>query len=193
MTNLCEIISGRKFILIGAAAVALFSSACGSSTPPDTRAADEKAIRDLDAQWSKAAASNNLDAVLAYYTDEASLLPPNEPIADNRQAIRASWAAFLVPGTSLSWEANRVDVSRSSDLAYTQGTYQATMKDAKGAMVPDHGKYVEVWKKQADGKWKVVADMFNSDVAMAAPAPEKKASSKTPKRHSRARRRSRRA
>jgi ketosteroid isomerase-like protein len=193
MTSSCEKKSGCRFILVSGAAVALLLSACGSSTPPDTRAADEKVLRDMDAQWSKAAASNNLDAVVAYYTDDASLLPPNEPIADNKQAIRASWAGFLVPGTSVSWEANRVDVSRSSDLAYTQGTYQATMKDAQGKLAPDHGKYLEVWKKQADGKWKAVADMFSSDVAAAPASAEKKAPAKGMKRHSRARRRSRRA
>jgi ketosteroid isomerase-like protein len=45
------------------------------------------------------------------------------------------------------------------------------MKDPQGNPVADHGKFVEVWKKQADGKWKVVEDIFNSDVPMAAPAP----------------------
>jgi ketosteroid isomerase-like protein len=39
--------------------------------------------------------------------------------------------------------------------------------------VTDQGKLVEVWKKQADGKWKTVADIFNSDLP-ASPPPEKK-------------------
>jgi ketosteroid isomerase-like protein len=47
------------------------------------------------------------------------------------------------------------------------------MKDAQGKPVTDHGKLVEVWKKQADGKWKTVADTFNSDLPSSAP-PEKK-------------------
>ena len=192
MMNPCEKISGQKFILIGGTAVVLLLCACGSSTPPDTRAADEKVIRDLEAQWSRTASSKNVDGTVAYYTDDAALLPPNAPIADNKQAIRASWASLLAPGTSVSWEATRVEVSRSSDLAYTQGTYQAKFKDAQGKPVSDHGKYVEVWKKQADGKWKVVSDIYNSDVAAAAPA-EKKAAKKGMKRHSRARRRPRRA
>lgn len=193
MRNSCEKIPERKFLLIGGAAVALLLSACGSSTPPDTRAADEKAIRDLDAQWSKTASANNVDGTVSYYTDDAALLPPNAPIADNKLAIRASWAGLLVPGTSVSWEATRVEVSRSSDLAYTQGTYQAMFKDAQGKPVADHGKYVEVWKKQSDGKWKVVSDIYNSDVAAVSAPVEKKAGAKGMKRHSRARRRSRRA
>jgi ketosteroid isomerase-like protein len=48
------------------------------------------------------------------------------------------------------------------------GTYQGTMNDAKGKPITDRGKYVTVWKKQADGNWKVVVDIFNSNL----PAPE---------------------
>jgi len=67
-----------------------------------------------------------------------------------------------------------VEVARSSDLAYLMGVYQLTMKDPQGKPVMDQGKLVEVWKKQADGKWKTVADIFNSDLPPAAPLEKKK-------------------
>ena len=54
------------------------------------------------------------------------------------------------------------------------GMYQLTMKDSQGNPVNDRGKFVEVWKKQADGKWKVEADIFNSDLPVAAPSAERK-------------------
>ena len=159
-------------------ALALIASSCGQQTPPDTRAADESAIRALDAQWEKAAAARDVDGTVSYYSDDASLLAPNAPIAGSKQAIRAAWASLLGPDVSLSWQANKVEVSRSSDLAYIVGVYQLAMKDPHGKPATDQGKFVEVWKKQADGKWKVVADIFNSDLALPAPpAPaEKKAS-----------------
>jgi len=37
-------------------------------------------------------------------------------------------------------------------------------KDPKGVASADHGKFVEVWRKQADGKWKCAVDIFNSDI-----------------------------
>ena len=67
-----------------------------------------------------------------------------------------------LPGKSLSWEAKKVEVSRSGDLAYLIGAYRLAMKGAQ-----DRGKFVEVWKKQPDGQWKVVADIFNSDLPAA--------------------------
>jgi hypothetical protein len=53
------------------------------------------------------------------------------------------------------------------------GAYQMTTKSPRGQLVEDHGKFLEVWKKQADGKWKVVADVYNSDLPVLAPTPEK--------------------
>jgi len=159
--------------LCGCLALLLLTSGCGPSTPPDTRAADEKAIRDADADWAKAAASRDLDATLSYYSDDASLLPPNAPIATGNHAIRAVWAPLLVADTSVSWKPTKVEVARSGDLAYLLGVYQITTKGPQGKPDTDNGKLVEVWKKQADGKWKVVADIFNSDLPLSKPTEKK--------------------
>ena len=186
MRGRCEKSQKSRLIVWGGLVLVLFVSACGQQAPPDTRAADEGTIRDLDAQWSKAAAARDLDGTVSYYSDDASVLPPNAGIASGTAAIRSVWSSFLVPGTSVSWQASKVEVSRSSDLAYTMGTYQATMKDSHGKPVEDRGKYVEVWKKQADGKWKAVSDIFNSDLPLPAPPEKKKAQAKPRTHHARA-------
>jgi uncharacterized protein (TIGR02246 family) len=159
-------------------ALVLIASGCGQQAPKDTRAADESAIRALDAQWSKAAAAKDVDATVSYYSDDASLLSPNSPIASDKQSIRAAWTSLLGPDTSLAWQVNKVDVARSGDLAYVVGVYQMTMKDLQGKPATDRGKFVEVWKKQTDGNWKTVADIFNSDLPAQtqAPSAEKKRS-----------------
>jgi ketosteroid isomerase-like protein len=150
------------------------TTACNQQAPPDTRAADESAVRETDAQWSKTAMANDLDGTVAYYSDDASILPPNAPIATGKPAIRAVWATLLSPDTIVSWQVTKADVARSGELAYVMGTYQIAAKNPRAKSQEDHGKLVEVWKKQSDGKWKTVADIFNSDVAAPAPAPAKK-------------------
>jgi uncharacterized protein (TIGR02246 family) len=153
----------------------LLVSACGQQAPPDTRATDETAIRATDAQWSKTAATKDLDATVAYYTDDATVLPPNTPVATGKQAIRDVWTPLVAPGVDTAWQVTKVEVSHSGDLGYVVGVYQITMKDPQGNPATEHGKLVEVWKKQPDGKWKCVADIFNSDQPAAVPAlPEKK-------------------
>jgi ketosteroid isomerase-like protein len=166
-----EIARRTTLVLCGCVALILFAAGCGEQKPPDTRAADEKAIRDADAQWSKTASARDVDGTVAYYSDDASVLAPNAPIASDKQSIHAAWAGLLTPDTSLSWQASKVEVARSGDLAYLIGTYQLITKDAHGKPISDNGKFVEVWKKQADGKWKVVADIFNSDLPLAQQRP----------------------
>lgn len=153
--------------LAAAPALALWASACGQQVPTDTRAADESAIRQLDAQWSSTASANDLEGTVSYYSDDAVLLPPNAPIANGKPAIRAVWAGLLLPGAKVSWEVTKVEVARSSDLAYLTGAYEVRLPDPRPG-VADKGKLLEVWKKQADGKWKVGADIFNSDLPVAA-------------------------
>jgi len=171
MNRRFEAVQTSSAILPTCIALILIASACGQPAPKDTRAADANTIRDLDAQWSKTAATRDVDATVAYYADEASLLPPNAPLATDKQSIRAVWADLLAPDTSLSWQSSNVDVSKSGDLAYSMGIYQATAKDAHGNPITDHGKFLEVWKKQADGKWKVVADVYNSNLPLQPPSP----------------------
>jgi uncharacterized protein (TIGR02246 family) len=173
--------------LVPIAAVVLVAGSC-APTPPDTRAADEKTIRALDEQWSRTAAKNDLDGTVAFYADDAVLLPPNAPIAMNKNAIRDSWADLLAPNNSVSWRVSKVEVAKSGDLGYLYGTYQLSIADPKGAASSsDRGKLVEVWKKQADGKWKCIVDTYNSDLA-APTAPEPKKSPAKPGRSSRHRR-----
>jgi uncharacterized protein (TIGR02246 family) len=163
----------RKIAFCSWLALLLVASGCNQAAP-DTRAADESAVKDQDAQWAKTAGANDLDGTVAYYTDDASLLPPNAPIATGKQAIRAVWATMLNPDVIVSWQVTKADAARSGELAYVTGVYEITAKNPKGKPQEDRGKLVEVWKKQADGKWKVVTDIFNSDLPVPAPVEKKK-------------------
>jgi uncharacterized protein (TIGR02246 family) len=146
-----------SFVLLG------FMPACQQQTAPDTRAADERAIRETDVTWSKVAGAKDLEAILSFYTDDASLLPANAPMATGKDAMRTAWSQLLAtPGFGLSWQPTKAEVSRGGDLGYTIGTYELTMTGPGGQPIIDRGKYVVVWKKQADGNWKAAADIFNS-------------------------------
>jgi len=130
--------------------------------------ADEKAVRDADEAWSKAAASKNVDKTVAFYADDAIVMPPNAERATTKEAIRKIWKDLLTDAT-ISWKAAKIEVAKSADLAFISGTYEVTMNDVvTGKPVNDHGKYLEVWEKTADGRWKCGADIWNSDIPVAA-------------------------
>ena len=87
MLNRSEKLRGPKLAFCASLTLLLLAAACGPTPPPDTRAADVSALRDLDAQWSKTAGTRDLDATVAYYSDDAALLPPDAPIVNGKQAI----------------------------------------------------------------------------------------------------------
>ena len=156
----------------GCVALLSFTIVCPASAA-DTKSAIEKALRDLEGQWSEAAGAKDVDKTVSFYSDDAIVLPANAPIATTKEAIRNVWKGlFDSPGAAISWKPSKVEISKSGDMAYVTGSYELTMNDASGKPTTDRGKYVTVWKKQADGKWKCGTDIWNSDLPV--PPPEKK-------------------
>jgi uncharacterized protein (TIGR02246 family) len=146
---------------------------CAPQAAPDTREADERAIREIEIEWSKAVAAKDVERCMSFYADDASVFETGSPMFTGKDTIRKGFdAIFAMPGASVSFQTAKVVAARGGDLAYTYGTYAMTMNDAKGKPVNDKGKYVTVYAKQPDGKWKAVADIRNSDLP--APAPPKK-------------------
>ena len=71
----------------------------------------EQALRDSDDAWSKAAARKDLEKTIAYYSNDAIVLPPNAPIATTKDAIKKLWGDLLAsPGLVISWKATKVEV-----------------------------------------------------------------------------------
>ena len=144
--------------------LALLAPGC-KQQQPDTRAADEAAIRQADIAWSKVAEAKQLDSFIGYFLDDAVELGPNEPMAAGKEAIRKMMSdMFAMPGFGIKWQPNKAEAARSGDFGYSLGTYEVTMNDPKGKPMADRGKYVTIWKKQTDGSWKITLDMFNSDL-----------------------------
>ena len=152
---------------------ALFSFAFfGTASAADTKI--EQALRDADAQLSAAAAAKDLDKTVSYYSDNAVVMPPNSGRATTKEAIQSALKDLLAsPGSTVSWKATKVEVAKSGDLACVSGTYEEMTIDASGKPVKDRGKYVKVWEKQPDGKWKCGADIWNSDLPVPVPSGKK--------------------
>jgi ketosteroid isomerase-like protein len=150
------------------------SSSSSSEKPGDTQPVEQR-LRDLDAQWAKAAATKDVDQTIAFYSDDAIVFPPNATSAATEDAVRNVWKDMLAtPGLVITWQPTRVQLAKSGDMGWVSGTYELTMNDASGNPTNDRGKYLEVWEKQTDGNWKCRADMWNSDLTASASTPAAK-------------------
>lgn len=158
-------------VVFATAVFALLLGCAPATTAPDTHDADVAALKDNEAQWNKDFAAKDVDRLVAHYADDAVLMSPGSPAASGKDAVRAELKAMVAdPALALNFQASRVEVSKSGDMAYTQGSYSMTMTSpvTKKPMT-DKGSYVTAYKKQ-DGAWKAVSDIATSEVAPAPPA-----------------------
>jgi ketosteroid isomerase-like protein len=127
---------------------------------------DMAAIMKADSAWDKASEAKSAEGWLSFYTDDAIMMPPGEQVCKDKASREASIKnMFAIPGVSLRFQNTKVEVSRMGDLGYAAGVYQWTSKDAKGKDIHETGKYCETWKKQSDGSWKCIVDIWNADPA----------------------------
>jgi uncharacterized protein (TIGR02246 family) len=155
------------FFLLTSASVSLGhcqDSGAERERVPQTAGRDDTAIRAASAGWSRAAQSKDVEKSLAFFADDAVMLAPKSPAVLGKQNIRKVWQRMLaLPGRGLSFTPARVEVARSGDLAWEQGTYEFGTTDELGVTTIERGTYVTVWKKQLDGTWKVVGDIHDTN------------------------------
>lgn len=125
---------------------------------------DVTAIMKADSAWDRASEAKSVDGWLGYYADDAIMMPPGENVCKDKASREASIKAmFAIPGMSLRFQDSKVDISNSGDLGYAVGVYQWASKDPKGNDYHETGKYCETWRKQSDGSWKCIVDIWNAD------------------------------
>lgn len=152
---------GLGFIVLLIAA--LSGCARQPEQPAVNLAAEEAAIRATDAQWLAAGKARDAEKAASYWSDDATIFPPEAAPIIGKQAIRAYVAgAFASPEFSINWTTDKVVVSSSGDMAYATGTDQFTFRAPDNKVVSQKTHGVVVWKKQPDGAWKAVIDIWNA-------------------------------
>jgi ketosteroid isomerase-like protein/quercetin dioxygenase-like cupin family protein len=139
-------------------ALLFITALCGACSSSSANVEQEReTLMRLDREWSGNV--KDMDKFISYYAPDATVYPPGMPMATGVEPIRDTLTKITsTPGFILEFGPTKADVSASGDVGYTTGTYRATINGAE-----ENGKYVEVWKKQPDGSWKVKEDIFNAD------------------------------
>jgi ketosteroid isomerase-like protein len=97
-----------------------------------------------------ASARNMRDAFLAAYDAEGVAFAPGPT-----SAMRL-WERRVANKTKLEWAPEVAEIASSGDLGYTSGPWRLTPEDAEAPTV--FGHFFTIWRKNADGKWKVLVD-----------------------------------
>jgi len=124
------------------------------------QSADPSVITSRSDAWEAALNAKDIDALVELYTSDARVLPPNDKMRSGSDAVRAEFGAMIDAG--LGGTTTVVDARVSGDMGYIVGTFEIKAGDE----LVDTGKYIETWRRETDGKWRISNDIFNSDGKM---------------------------
>jgi len=123
-------------------------------------------LKRVEGEFLRAALERGSVGYMSYYAETAVELPDGAPAIVGKDNIAKAMGFLDDKNNRLTWSAVDADIASSGDLGYTWGNYEFLSKDKDGNQRVERGKYTTVWKKQADGSWKVALDMGNKSEAM---------------------------
>lgn len=144
--------------------------AAGCAPPPDTGVEDALVeLAEATEAYHQALDNRDLEAFAGFYAAEARMFPPNHASVMGQAAIRAyAEEQFAIDGLSISSTFAPPRVGAGADLGFTTGITEVSMPGPEG-MITDRGPDVHVWQKQADGSWKILIDIWNSEKPLPEP------------------------
>lgn len=118
-----------------------------------------KAIVSADETFMNTFIQGDAAGIAALYTENGQFLPPNGDFVMGRQAIQATFQAFMDSGIK-AIKLETLEVEGYGDTATEVGRY--TLEDA-GGQVLDKGKFIVIWKQES-GQWKLHRDIINTSM-----------------------------
>jgi ketosteroid isomerase-like protein len=161
----------RRLPLLPLALLLPALAGCGPAAreadPAPGRAAVEAELQAVYDEFAEAYAAADVDVLMReVYAPDAYYLPPGSPILAGQERFRGQFEGFLGPiaeagrpGPRISFEI--VDRDISGDLAYDIGYYTLRPPGAPEGAAGSRGKFIVIWKRDAQGRWRMHADGFS--------------------------------
>ncbi len=160
-------------VLIGASIACGACSPASNERPAASANASRAASDESDARRQIQAAATGIwqgvaradaAAILDRYADDALILGSGAPMVQGKPAVTAFLQGLFDGNTLSDVHGDVMNIMIGGDLAVETGTYAMTITPKNGNAIADRGKYIHVWKKSAEGSWKVVRYVPTSDI-----------------------------
>lgn len=148
----------RQLLIVFACTVAI--SGCQHPQKVDV-AKEERTLRAIDARWQEAVKSRDVENVAAFWADDAVIYPAGGSAIVGKAAIRDYVkGALSSPEFNITWQPDSIVVASSGDIAYETAHDRITFRSPTGELIKEGTNAVVVWKKQTDGSWKAIVDIW---------------------------------
>jgi len=135
---------------------AVLTGCTPSTTPPSP-----DVLMEADRAFAAAVAEGGSDAWVSWFAEDGAMIQPGLGEIRGHSAILPVMAGLDQPGVSLRWEPERAEIAASGELGWTTGSYVSESPGPDGEVQRGTGRYVTIWRLQADGSWRVAMDLGN--------------------------------
>jgi ketosteroid isomerase-like protein len=135
----------------------------GCATVSDVDRQKEALLR-VDREWAAVAAEGkDVERIVSFWSDDATVVPAGAPIVQGKAAIRSFVQQSLaIPGFHITWRSDQATLSADGTLGYTTAENAMTIPGSDGKLVTVKGRGVAIWRRSPGGQWKCVVDIWNS-------------------------------
>ena len=126
------------------------------------KSATVKELGQMNRDFAKALVAKDAVAASMVYDENASLLPPNEPIVSGRKNIQEYWQGAIDAGL-IAASVQTIDAKSEGDLGYEIGYFELKFLGEKGDTIIDTGKYTEILRQNAEGYWISIYGMWSNN------------------------------
>lgn len=152
----------KTIFLFFAIVITAFSFTGCQEKTSENKSATVEELGQMNRDFAKALVAHDAAAAASVYTEGAAILPPNEPIVKGRANIQKYWQAGIDAGI-VGASVHTIDAKSNGDLGYEIGSFEMQMKDSTGKITVEKGKYTEILKRNAEGKWMSIYGMWSTD------------------------------
>lgn len=142
----------------------LAMSGCTDSV--DTMQTDVSASKmelgQMNRDFAAALNAKDANAAAALYAEDAVLIPPGESIVQGREAIEEYWRGAIESGGVREVSVETIDAQSSGALGYETGRFELIVNGPDGEPVIDRGRYIELLRREPDGRWLSTHGIWNA-------------------------------
>jgi ketosteroid isomerase-like protein len=136
-----------------------------SKKEESSKSATVEELGQMNRDFAKALTAKDAMAAAIVYDENASILPPNEPIVTGRSNIQAYWQGAIDAGI-IDAQVKTIDAKSNGDLGYEIGTFTMRFNGSQNDTIVEIGKYTEILKRNEEGKWISTYGMWSSNEPM---------------------------